>query len=113
VGLNGVAGYRLQISPAKKALELYKDQEVKTSITFDWKPGEWTRLRLQVRKVKDGEWKVEGRVWPNGTAEPEKWTVAFDENEEPVAGCASVFGSPFSGTPIWFDDLSVERLGAK
>ena len=27
VGLNGVAGHRLQVSPAKKLLELYKDQE--------------------------------------------------------------------------------------
>jgi hypothetical protein len=109
VGLNGVAGYRLQISPAKKALELYKDQDLKASVAFDWKPGEWTRFRLQIRKVKDGEWKIEGKVWPHGTAEPAKWMVAFDEKEEPVAGCASVFGSPFSGTPIWFDDLIVER----
>src|ERR1700719_889998 len=30
VGLNGVAGYRLQVSPAKKLLELYKDQELKS-----------------------------------------------------------------------------------
>src|SRR5207237_9530777 len=26
VGLNGVAGYRLQVSPAKKVVEVYKDQ---------------------------------------------------------------------------------------
>src|SRR5262245_53841295 len=28
IGLNGVAGYRLQVSPAKKALELYQDQQL-------------------------------------------------------------------------------------
>src|SRR5712671_7416782 len=31
VGLNGVAGYRLQVSPAKKLLELYKGDTAKTN----------------------------------------------------------------------------------
>lgn len=113
VGLNGVAGWRLQVSPAKKALELYKDQDVKASVTRDWKPGEWAWFRLQARRVKDGEWRIEGKVWTSGALEPAQWMITFDEKEEPVAGCASVFGSPFSGTPIWFDDLTVERVGAK
>src|SRR5882762_2899605 len=42
VGLNGVAGYSLQISPAKNLLELYRDQELKGSVAFDWKSGAWT-----------------------------------------------------------------------
>ena len=110
VGLNGVGGYRLQVSPGKKALELYQDQDVRASVAYDWKPGEWMRFRLRVRKVKDGEWKIEGKAWPPRTPEPAQWMIAFDEKEAPVAGCASVFGSPFSGTPIWFDDLVVERV---
>lgn len=113
VGLNGVGGYRLQASPGKKALELNRDQDVKATVAYDWKPGEWIRLRLQVQKVKDGEWKIEGKVWANGSPEPAQWMIAFDEKEEPVAGCASVFGNPFSGTPIWFDDLAVEKVPAK
>jgi len=113
VGLNGVGGWRLQVSPGKKALELYRDQEIKATASYDWKPGEWMRFRLQVRKVKGGEWKIEGKAWRVGTPEPAQWTMTFDEKEEPVAGCASVFGSPFSGTPIWFDDLVVERVGVK
>src|SRR5438552_15349770 len=32
VGVNGVAGYKLQVSPAKKMLELYKDQELKATV---------------------------------------------------------------------------------
>ena len=113
VGLCGVSGYRLQVSPGKKALELLKDEVVKATMPFDWKPGVWTQFRLQVRKVKDGEWKVEGKLWPQGAAEPKEWMVTFNEKEEPVSGRPSVLGSPFSGTPIWFDDLVVERLGKK
>jgi hypothetical protein len=113
VGLNGVAGWRLQVSPAKKALELYKDQDVKASVTRDWKPGEWAWFRLtgaqgQGRRVENRRQSVD--IWSARTGQ---WMITFDEKEEPVAGCASVFGSPFSGTPIWFDDLTVERVGAK
>jgi hypothetical protein len=113
VGLCGVSGYKLQVAPGKTALELLKDQEVKARVPSDWKTGTWTQLRLQVRKVKDGGWKIEGKAWPQDSTEPKGWTLAFDEREDPVAGRASVLGSPFSGTPIWFDDLVVERVMEK
>lgn len=113
VGLGGVAGFKLQVSPGKQALELLKDQEVKTSLAFDWRSGTWTQLRLQIRKVKAGEWKIEGKAWPPGSPEPKEWMISCDETEEPVGGRASVLGSPFAGTPIWFDDLRVERVAGK
>ena len=109
IGLNGVAGYRLQVSPAKKLLELYRDQQLKGSIPFDWKSGEWTNLRLQVRKDKAGGWKIEAKAWATGSPEP-AWMIAVDENEDPPTGRASVFGSPYSGTPIQFDDLVIAKV---
>ena len=39
--------------------------------------------------------------------------ISYDDTEEPVGGRASVLGSPFAGTPIWFDDLRVERVPEK
>jgi len=110
VGLNGVAGYKLQISPAKKMLELYKDQEVKEFMPYEWKSGQWTKLRFQVRKVGDTRWKVEGKVWAEGMPEPAEWMIATDEKEAPGSGRASVFGSPFSGAPIQFDDFVVSTV---
>ena len=110
VGLGGAGGWRLQVSPGKKVLELFKDQELKASTAYDWQSGTWTRFRLQLRQVKDGAWRIEGKAWADGGAEPKDWTLAADETEQPITGRASVAGSPFSGTPIWFDDLKVERL---
>lgn len=109
VGLGGVGGWKLQVAPGKQVLELLKDQEVKAKVTFAWKSGEWTQLRLQVRKLADGGWKIEGKAWAQGGAAPKEWMISADEKEEPIGGKASVIGSPFSGTPIWFDDLVVER----
>ena len=109
VGLDGVAGYKLQAAPAKKAIELLKDQKVLASVPYDWKSAEWLNFRLQVRKTGDSAWKIEGKVWSHGSTEPSAWMITADEKEEPLAGRPSIFGSPFSGTPIWYDDLLVEK----
>lgn len=107
VGLGGVSGWKLQVSPGKKAIELLKDQESKATFAYDWKSGAWAQLRLEIRKVKDGAWKIEGKVWAQGEPEPSTPLISYDETEEPVSGKASILGSPFAGTPIWFDDLQV------
>ncbi len=113
VGVGGAGGWRLQVSPGKKAAELFKDQELKASVTYDWKSGTWTRFQLQLRQGKDSAWRIEGKVWTDGSAEPKEWTLTADETEQPIMGRASVAGSPFSGTPIWFDDFVVERVAGK
>src|SRR5262249_38315417 len=97
----------------KKTLELLKDQTVLASVPYDWKSGEWLDFRLQIRKTGQSAWKIEGKVWPHGSPEPSAWSVTADETEEPLSGRPSIFGSPFSGTPILFDDLLVARLQLK
>jgi hypothetical protein len=109
VGLGGVGGYRLQMSPGKKELELFRGEADQASVPFAWSAGEWWWLRLQVRQVQEGEWKVEGKAWKDGTHSPSGWTIAWTDTEAPKPGRASVWGCPFAGTPLRFDDLSVER----
>lgn len=109
VGLNGVGGFKLQAAPAKKLIELVKGEEVVGSAPFTWESGSWIHLKLQARKVKDGEFKVEGKAWKMGDAEPKEWQVSRVETSETPAGRPSVWGMPFSGTPIRFDDLVVLR----
>jgi hypothetical protein len=107
VGLNGVGGYRLQVSPGKKLLELYKGDEALTNMTFTWTSDSWTVLRLQTRKVKEGELKIEGKAWKQGEAEPRDWQISYADRTEAPAGRASIWGSPYAGTPIHYDDLKV------
>ncbi|MFN0069467.1 MAG: hypothetical protein ACKVYV_17755 [Limisphaerales bacterium] len=110
LSLNGVAGYRVQVVPAKKAVEILKGDEIKATAPFTWPSGAWTRLRVQVRKVGDAEWIIEGRAWADGTEEPRTWTITWKETTPPIAGRAAVWGQPFSGTPIRFDDLRLEAV---
>lgn len=113
VGLNGVGGYKIQITPAKKVIELFKGEDVVASAPYTWESDAWTLLRLQVRKVKEGEFVVEGKAWKQGAEEPKAWNISQTEKGELTAGRASVWGNPFSGTPIRFDDLQVLRVSDK
>lgn len=107
VGLNGVGGYKLRVSPAKKSLELYRGDALKKSVPFTWHSGKWTFLTLAVRTAGDHEWVIEGKCWSEGATEPAEPTITFKDATVPPSGRASVGGMPFSGTPIRFDDLTV------
>ena len=63
IALNGVNGYRLQVAPAKRAIELLKGSTVVAKVPFRWGGGEWLRLALQVEQTGAAEWIISGRVW--------------------------------------------------
>jgi hypothetical protein len=107
VGLNGVGGYKLKVSPGKNSLEIYKGDVAAASVPFDWKSGSWTMFRLRVRQLGGGAWKVEGKAWVETGPEPKEWMISLDEKSPPRDGRPSIWGSPYSGTPIRFDDLMV------
>jgi hypothetical protein len=106
ISLGGVGGYRVQVSAAKGSLEIFKADEVRAKAPYEWKSGAWTSLRVQVRQI-DGKWIVEGKAWATDSPEPAAWTITYQAPEPPPTGKAAVWGNPFSGTPIRYDDLSV------
>ena len=95
VGLSGVTGYRLLVAPGQNRLQLLQDQEALASAPFEWKSGTWTTLHLQIRKVSEGKWIIEGRAWAEGTPEPKDWSISFEVSETPPAGKASIWGAPY------------------
>lgn len=105
VGLCGAGGYRLLLSPAKKQLEIFKGDEARVQIPIEWESGKWMSFTLEILKDNDS-WRVLGKVW-NETLSA---VISCDEKEEPNQGKASIWGNPFSGTPIRYDDLSVLSL---
>jgi len=107
VGLSGISGYRLQVNPARKELELYRQEVVQATSDFSWKPDKWTVLLLQVLKTPEGKWKVQGKAWVEGSMRPADWMVSYDESEEPLSGRPSLWGTPYAGKPIWFDDAVI------
>jgi len=110
VGLNGAGGYKLKVAPSKNQVELYKGDDVIASAPFKWKSDTWTQFRLQVRRVTPGQWSIEGKAWESSAKEPEKWDITYDEKTQPPSGRASLSGSPYSGTPIRYDNLGIAPL---
>ena len=110
VALNGVNGYRLQVAPAKRAIELLKGSAVVAKVPFRWGGGEWLRLALWVEQTGDTEWTVSGKVWVDGKAAPAQPTITHKETKEPRNGKPSIWGSPYSGTPIRYDDIVVKKI---
>ena len=109
VALNGVNGYRLQVAPAKRAIELLKGSTVVAKVPFRWAGGEWLRLALRVQQTSDVEWTISGKVWVDGKAAPAQPTITHKETKEPRNGKPSIWGSPYSGTPIRYDDIVVKK----
>ena len=107
VALNGLGGYKLRVSPAKRQLELYRGDDVKTSVPLEWESGKWTHLKLELTRPAENKWLVQGKLWQEGASEPEKPTIRFEDSEAPPAGRQLISGSPYAGTPIRYDDLKV------
>jgi len=108
IGVGGIGGYRLMLLPGQKKLELRKGDDPVAAADFPqpWTSGSWTELKLQVRKTEDGKWRVDGKTWPAGQQEPQAPSVSLDIYQPPPAGRASLWGIPFSGKPIRFDNLT-------
>jgi len=105
IGAGDAGGYKLWLIPGQAKLELRKAETPITSASYRaWKSGAWSRLRLRISKA-DGGWKIEGKAWPDGAAEPQKWDLTMTESQEPPKGRASIWGTPFSGQPIRYDEL--------
>ena len=111
VGLADTNGYKLWVMPSTGELQILKGEDVKATVPFTWKSGTWTVLRLQVRKIGEGKYSVDGKAWEHGKEEPKDWMVSFAETEEPPKGRPSAWGSPYSSTPIRFDDFAVTKVG--
>jgi len=114
VGLYGLGGYSLKVSPAKKALELYRGRSILTEVPFDWRSAGWVNLRLAVTQDAPSAWMIVGKAWMEGSDEPQDWQIRQASSQAPTQGKASLWGQPFSGRPIEYDDLALLRpVGAE
>lgn len=110
VGLHGMSGYKLRVVPAKKEIELVRNEEPVASAPFDWEPGKWYFVRLRVAGSAEAGWKVEGWAWTDGAEAPETPQISFDGEPARLQGKGSIVGTPYSGLPILFDDVEIKAL---
>ena len=110
IGAADFSGYRLLLLPRQKRLVLRKAEVELASVPYDgWASETWTAFRLTVEPAGDA-WRITGHAWPATGDEGKAVKVVFDEKEKPAPGRGSVWGMPFSGKPIRYDDLEVRVL---
>jgi L-ribulose-5-phosphate 3-epimerase len=108
VGVNGLGGFRLMMSGNKRKLELLQGDEVLTSVDFRWQSKAATRVVLEALPESESSWRVRGKVWSETEKEPVGWHIEIENQPAPPRGKASIWGYPFSGHAIRYDDLLIE-----
>lgn len=109
--------YEFVVLGMTKELELsrWRDEPtyaLRKRIPFEAKPDVWYRMKLSVRMGGDKA-KVMGKIWPRDEAEPEAWTMEFEDV------CPNTEGSPglfvysngttdkSDGASVYFDNYVV------
>ena len=103
IGVHGQTGFRLLVFPAKKELQLVKNDEVIASTPYDWKSASWITLQLEARRTSADQWLVTGAIWSDGVQPPEKPQISHRASALSTHGQCSLWGLPLSGTPVYFD----------
>lgn len=105
VGLCGASGYRLILSPQRDAMELFLDEQPVAKVDYQWTSGSWTMMKLVVLQSAEKQWTLRGKAWEQGEDEPTTWAVQVVTETAPPTGQASLWGMPYSGKPIMYDDV--------
>ena len=108
VSVHGMSGYRFYVNPAKKLLELVKADQVVASAPFVWKSDEWLNLKLEAKKAADESWSITAAVWAATEAAPAQPQLKHSDKGLKGQGKCAVWATPFSGKPVFFDDVHVE-----
>lgn len=114
VSVHGMSGHRLVVNPAKKQIELVKADQTLATVPYTWTADAWMKLKLEVKKGEGNAWTVTGKAWPADAAEPAQAQITFEDKGLKGQGKCAIWATPFSGEPVFFDDLkiSVEAAAA-
>lgn len=114
VSVHGMSGHRLIVNPAKKLLELVKGDQTLASASYDWTADAWMKLKLEAKKGEGTAWVITGKAWPADSAEPAEAQLKYDDKNLKGQGKCALWATPFSGEPVYFDDIkiSVETAAA-
>ena len=107
--------YEFMLDGNKQQLRLLSWEavpRVDKSMAFPWKEKTWYRMKFTV-DVQGDKAMVRGKVWQRDQAEPEDWTITFEdptpnkEGSPGIYGYAAGIGQDNPGTEIYYDKVSV------
>ena len=106
-GLGGMRGYRVRVNPAARKVLLSHDGDPLSEVRFNWKSGEWHHLRIQAIPLNQKASQLKFKLWQTSKSEPLEWLMDFKAEIEFEGGKCAVWGYPYSGLPIYFDNIKI------
>jgi len=107
VSVHGMSGYRLIVNPAKKSLDLIKNDQTLVTVPFAWTSEVWVKVKLEAKKGTGDAWGITGKAWPADAAEPAEPLIKHEEKNLKGQGKCAIWATPFSGEPVFFDDIKI------
>ena len=111
VGTHGLTGFRLYLKPSPRGAALqiiYNETQVIGSAEYKgWTTDNWTSMKLLVRKVGENV-EVFGKAWQQNEKEA-AWQVSYKGKLKIEEGQSSIWGIPYSGRDMFFDNLRIEK----
>lgn len=109
LSVHGMSGYRLYVNPAKKLLELVKADQVVATAPFTWTSDAWLNLKIEAKKVAGDAWSITASAWPTTeAAAPATPQLKHEDKGLKGQGKCAIWATPYSNTPIFFDDIQIE-----
>jgi hypothetical protein len=107
-GLGGVRSYRFRLNAATRQILLFRQDVEIGKVAYQWESGAWSRVRFQALPGDGEKTRIRLKLWKRGEEEPKEWL--FDEIDPSAfaGGKCALWGYPYAGTPIHFDDLKIE-----
>lgn len=107
-GLGGVRSYRFRLNAATKQIILTRQDVEIGKVTYQWESGVWCQVRFQALPGDGENTRIRLKLWKRAEEEPEEWL--FDEIDRSTfaGGKCALWGYPYAGTPLHFDDLKIE-----
>lgn len=107
VSVHGMSGHRLILNLPKRQLELMKNDEVLASVPYTWTTDTWVWIKLEARRGEGDAWSITGSAWAADAPEPKEPLIQHADKGLKGQGKPSIWGTPFSEKPIFFDDITV------
>lgn len=107
ISVHGMSGHRLIVNPAKKSLDLIKNDQTLATVPFAWTSEVWVKVKLEAKKGAGDAWTITGKAWPADAAEPGEPMIKHEEKSLKGQGKCAIWATPFSGEPVFFDDIHI------
>ncbi|MEM9187410.1 MAG: PQQ-binding-like beta-propeller repeat protein [Planctomycetota bacterium] len=106
------SGYTFTLFGPSNEARLYSwcthDKRTQAAVPMAFEAGKWYTVKLRVAPDEAAEVaKVSAKVWPRGDAEPEAWTLEFEDRAPNYRGSPGLFGDA-KEAEFYVDNLSVD-----